>query len=224
MLTVLCHPTKQVEGAALWDVVYWNQADASNSSRPAPRGGAQAVFDGWYWEQPGDSTGTGVKLTLNGSLEGCTSLTQLLGRLLPEDQMPLSVLGLYHGLPSAAASAGCGSMLSSVSQLCIDMTASDFDEYAGGAADVDALLAQMPRLQLLQAFDVQDCEEGFAELPGLSRLKALELPGLHLSELPEGPYLAGESSSLGMTVAAMWMITPRAPHSLCVQSELGLLC
>jgi hypothetical protein len=108
-----------------------------------------------------------VVLTLNGSMEGCTSLVQLLGRLLP-DETPLTVLRLHGGIPNAAASAGGGGMLSSVRQLNIDMSEDHYGEFVGNAEDVDALLAQMPQLQRLEVLDLKDNEEGFDELSGLS--------------------------------------------------------
>jgi hypothetical protein len=140
---VFCHPNQQVEGAAPLSVRYFDQTDDGISSGLAQREEWAHVLTDWYSEQWGDGTSLGAMLALKGSLESCTSLARLLRRLLP-DGPPLAALRLRHGLPSAAASAGCGSMLSSVSQLFIDMVEDRYEEFVGSATDVNALLAQMP--------------------------------------------------------------------------------
>jgi hypothetical protein len=61
----------------------------------------------------------------------------------------------------------------------------------GCAADADALLAQMPQLCRLEINGLDDCEDGFAELPGLRFLTALALTDLGLKRLPEGLELSG---------------------------------
>jgi hypothetical protein len=151
-----------------------------------------AEFNREYWGEIGGGSSFGPQLQLDGLFEGCASLARLLGRLLPGGA-PLAALALLDGVPSAAASADCRALLSSVRELFIEQLEAPA---VGSAADADALLAQMPQLEDVRLEGLSDIEEGFAKLPGLTCLTALELAGMRLSDLPEGPYLAGGPTSL----------------------------